>query len=273
MPQSFEQDFNPVVVADLGIELHRREAMARSVPPPAATLRYGNGPRQLIDVYRPPAAATGACLVYFHGGYWCSGGAAGSSFVAGPFLAAGVTVAIVGYDLCPDVTVSAIVDQARAARDFVLDSARQFAIDVGRILIGGSSAGAHLCAMLLQDGPSAWPKSPVAALVTGVYDLEPVLGISINSTLGLAAADVEPLSPLRRTGSMCCRQLLVAVGGGEPAPWQAMSSAFAARATSEGIPTEYLVCDGEDHFAVTTSIGRYDHELTRKSIALLAPRS
>ena len=269
MSQSLEQAFNPSLIADLEVELPRREFLARSVPRPER-FRYGGGPRQTIDLYRPPEKPSGACLVYFHGGYWCSGSADASAFVVGPFRAAGMTVAIVGYDLCPDVTLSAIVAQARAARDLLLARAGDLTIDVTRILMSGSSAGAHLCAVLLQDGPSAWPVAPVAALVTGVYDLEPVLGISINATLGLVAQDVESLSPLRVAAPMCCRRLLIAVGGDEPAPWQAMSAAFARKARAEGIPTEYLVCQGENHFSVTTALGVPNHMLTRQSIALLA---
>jgi hypothetical protein len=49
-----------------------------------------------------------------------------------------------------------------------------------------------------------------------------------------------------------------------------MSAAFANQARAEGIPTEYLVWHGENHFSVTTALGMQNHALTRKSIALVA---
>jgi len=273
MSQSLEFSFNPAVVADLEPELSRREALARSVPLHVATLRYGGSPRQKIDFYRPAMRPNPSVLLYFHGGYWHSGGPAQSAFVAGPFLTAGISVAIAGYDLCPDVTLGTIVDEARAARDILLANAAALGIDIARIIISGSSAGAHLCAMLLQDGASAWPLPPVASLVTGVYDIGPVLGLSINATLGLVAADIEPLSPLRRSAPIYCRRLLLAVGGEEPAPWQAMSAAFAEKARADGVPTEYVVFRGENHFSLTTAFGLKSHLLAQKTLALLARSS
>lgn len=270
MSETLERSFNPAAVADLASEMSRRETFARRVPAHDEQLRYGEGARQTIDLYRPPRGANGSVLLYFHGGYWHSGAPEQSAFVAGPFLAAGTTVAIAGYDLCPNVTLATIVDQARAARDRLLARAAGLGIDPAQILVCGSSAGAHLCAMLLQDGPTAWPAPPVASLVTGVYDLEPVRGISINEKLGLVEADVEPLSPLRRAAPLYCRRLLVAVGGDEPEPWRAMSSSLALKARRDGVATEYLVCPGENHFSITTALGLPTHPLTRKTLALLA---
>ncbi len=271
MTQSLEQSFNPAAVADLEPELSRRAALARAVPPPAARLRYGAGARQTLDLYRPTMPGKRAVLLYFHGGYWHSGDAAASRFIAGPYLAAGLAVAIAGYDLCPAVSLATIVAEARAARDLLLNRAAELDLDPRRIIVSGSSAGAHLAAMLLQDGPAAWPAPPLASLVTGVFDLDPILRISINAILRLVKEDVEPLSPLRRQAPLFCGKLLIAVGGGEPAPWQAMSASLAEKARGEGIQTEYLVCPGENHFSVTTALGIASHPLAQRTIALLAP--
>jgi len=270
MPLSLEEAFNPATVADLGPELLRREALALAVPPPAVRWRYGEGPRQTLDLYQPTISRNRAVLLYFHGGYWHSGDAAASRFVAGPYLAAGIAVAIAGYDLCPGVSLAMIVGEARAARNLLLSRAAELDLDPGRMIVSGSSAGAHLSAMLLQDGPAAWPTPPLASLVTGVFDLDPIMRISINAILHLVEEDIEPLSPLRRRAPLYCRKLLIAVGGDEPAPWQAMSASVAEKARSDGVQTEYLVCPGENHFSVTTALGIESHALAQRTIALLA---
>ena len=269
MQDALERSFNPSVVADFDAEAKRRAALTRLVTTRPERLNYGAGPRNRIDLYRPDLP-NGSVLLYFHGGYWRSGEPADSGYLARPFLAAGTTVAIAGYDLCPAVTLATIVDQARAARDLLLGLASELAIDSTKFIVIGTSAGAQLCAMLLQDGPSAWPAAPAAALVTGVFDLEPVLRISVNAELHLTPADVVPLSPLRRAAALHCRRLLVAVGAEEPEPWQAMSRALAEKARAEGVATELFIAAGENHFSMGTALGRPEHPLCHKTLSLLA---
>ena len=54
-------------------------------------------------------AAGAPVLVHIHGGYWRALDKSDFSFVAAPFLAQGIAVAVVNYDLCPDVSVATIV--------------------------------------------------------------------------------------------------------------------------------------------------------------------
>ena len=86
---------------------------------------YGPSPRQTIDLFPAkddddlfPAKdddASTPLALFIHGGWWRSlEPAMFSQMAAGP-NAKGVTVAVAGYDLCPQVTIAAIIAQMRTA--------------------------------------------------------------------------------------------------------------------------------------------------------------
>src|SRR3954470_2049578 len=86
----------------------------RAVLAPKEDLRYGPGPKQTLDLFVPPAAAR-ATLVFIHGGYWRALDKSDFLFVAAPFVAQGIAVAVINYDLCPDVSIATIVAQCQSA--------------------------------------------------------------------------------------------------------------------------------------------------------------
>ena len=59
-------------------------------------------------------------FVFLHGGYWRALDKSDFSFVAAPFVAQGCAVAVVNYDLCPDVSIAAIVEECRRAVAWVV---------------------------------------------------------------------------------------------------------------------------------------------------------
>src|SRR5262245_2799910 len=77
--------------------------------------RYGEMPGETLDLF--PARGDGRCMMFIHGGYWRSLDKKDFSFIAPAFVEAGVTLAVVNYDLCPKVTIDEIVRQMlRASR-------------------------------------------------------------------------------------------------------------------------------------------------------------
>ena len=113
--------------------------------------------------------------LFIHGGWWRSlEPAMFSQLAAGP-NARGVTVALAGYELCPNVSIATIIEQMRTACLWLWRKHRK------RIFIYGHSAGGHLAAcMLAQD----WKKFasdapadlvPAAYAISGVFDLSPLI--------------------------------------------------------------------------------------------------
>ena len=233
-------------------------------------LRFGPNPLEVLDVFRQPSAIAAPVQIYFHGGYWRAQHKENFSFVARPLVAAGAVAVIVSYDLCPDVTLDDIVAEAKRALRWTFENIARYGGDPDRIHISGSSAGAHLCAMLLAHNWSAegLPADLVkgAVPITGIYDLEPVLHITVNAEIRLDPEMAKRNSPLFLPvhGRP---PVLVAVGAAETERWIAESQAYAEHLRRAGVPVTYLESPGDNHFSVTARLRQADNDLVRGMLA------
>ncbi len=159
-------------------------------------LSYGDTPRQIIDLLLPEAGEAAPLALFIHGGYWRSLDPSSFSHIARGLNGRGVAVAVAGYDLCPIVTVGDIIEQIRRACVFLW-------LRFGRHLtIYGHSAGGQLAAaMVATDWPTLYPKAPrdlvpAGYAISGVFDLTPLVGLSMNQDLRLDADEARRVSPL-----------------------------------------------------------------------------
>src|SRR5262249_20661376 len=117
------------------------------------------------------------------------------SHLAAGLNAHGIGVAVPGYNLCPHVSIADIIDEMRRA---LIALWRRYS---QRMLVLGHSAGGHLTAVLLAtDWPApdaAVPADVVAAgyAISGVYDLAPLVHISLNQDLRLDIDSARQMSP------------------------------------------------------------------------------
>jgi arylformamidase len=181
-----------------------RDAAAYRAASPGAELglRYGPSERQTVDIFPAknlagkPGGETAPLALFIHGGYWRSHHPSSYSHMAASLNARGVDVAIAGYDLCPQVTVAAIIDQLREACLFLWRKRRQ------RMMVFGHSAGGHLTACMVatdwtqraSDAPADLVPSGYA--ISGVFDLSPLVALSHNADLRLDMAEATRVSPL-----------------------------------------------------------------------------
>ena len=157
-------------------------------------LSYGENPRQFIDLFAAQAA-TAPLALFIHGGYWRSLEPSMFSHMARGLNARGISVAVVGYDLCPHVTIADIIEQIRHACIFLWLRTGQ------RMMVYGHSAGGHLAAaMVATDWPTLYPRAgdlvPAAYSISGLFDLTPLVGISMNQDLRLDEQSARDTSPL-----------------------------------------------------------------------------
>ena len=248
-------------------------AAARAALGPRLDLRYGPNPKETLDLFLPAGKARGT-FVFVHGGYWRALDKVDHSFVAGPFVAAGIAVAVINYDLCPQVSIATIVDECRRAVAWVATEGAAHGADPGRIVVGGHSAGGHLAAMMLATDWRAigLARDPLAGAVSlsGVHDLAPMVLFSFNADFGLDAAEAARLSPVN-LAPRSRAPLLVAVGADETSEFlrQAVLMWDAWPANRPAGSTGPLALPGRHHFSDVADYADPESALTRATLALL----
>ncbi|MYG51037.1 MAG: alpha/beta hydrolase fold domain-containing protein [Rhodospirillaceae bacterium] len=243
-------------VEDFGVYveffLSNSERVRRKLKP-TLDIPYGPTAAEHLDLY--PARAPDAPLhLFIHGGYWHSLSSKEFSFVAEGLVEAGVAVAVLNYDLCPNVTMTEIVRQNRAAVKWLYENARRHNCDPERISVSGHSAGGHLTAMLMAtDWAGAWglPADVVKSgcAVSGLFDLAPFAHSWLQPKLKLDAGEIERNSPILHI-PQSAGPLIVTLGGDESAEFHRQSQDFLAAWTRAGLPGTYLDLPGLNHFTV-----------------------
>ncbi len=250
-------------------------ALVREKSAAQLDLAYGPGDGETLDIF--PAPRPGApVLVFIHGGYWRSLDKRDFSFIAPALNAAGATVVVPNYALCPAVGVEHIALQMTQAVAWAWRHAADFGADAARIGLIGHSAGGHLAAMLMccrwKDVAADLPAQPVQAAlsVSGLYDLEPLRHVaSVQADLQLTPAAVRRLSPAffprPKTG-----KLYAAVGLDESAEFIRQNALI----RDVWGPTAVPVCEtlpGRNHFSVVEDLADAKsrlHQLALRTVGL-----
>jgi arylformamidase len=229
-------------------------------------LSYGPSMRRTIDLF-PAKDDDGAPLALFiHGGYWRSlEPSMFSQSAAGP-NARGITVAVVGYDFCPHVTIADIIEQMRAACLMLWRKRRQ------RVFVYGHSAGGHLAACMVATDWKAFASDapadlvPAAYSVSGVFDLLALVRVSMNQDLRLDEADARRVSPLH--WSVPDGRTLDAVVGALESDEFLRQSRMIAESWRRGCATRYEEIAGSNHFTVVDPLVDPNSAMTARVAAL-----
>ena len=236
-------------------------------------LRYGSSPRQTLDVFA--AAQPRAALLFIHGGYWRALDKALHSFVAGPLVDRGVSVAVMNYDLCPAVSVPHIVEECRDAVVWLARHGAAHGMPVDQLVVAGHSAGGHLVAMLFATDWDRYGISPDlivgGAAISGVFDLEPLVQVSFNTDLRLDAPAARAMSPIHMMPKSAA-PLLLAAGAQETSEFirqtQMLWNGWPANRPPKAAGP--MLIPERNHFSVLSELEDPESELSR-GIATLIP--
>src|SRR6185437_4411041 len=215
-------------------------------------LRYGEMPGETLDFF-PAARRDAPLFLFIHGGYWRALDKRDFSFVAPGFVAQGIAVALVNYDLTPKVTVETIVAQVLRGVAWTHAQAPTLGFNPAKIVVGGHSAGGQLTAMALAA------ELPIAAgiAISGVFDLVPLLKTNVNVQLAIDEARARALSPMHHPRPDRA-PALVCVGGAETDGFINQSRDYAAR-----VGREAVVYPGLDHYTIMSELARPDSDIHR----------
>ena len=265
-----ERHFNPrAAVADFDTFLAARirdSAAFRARTRCFANLAYGTGSREVLDIF-PADEADAPVMIYTHGGYWRAMSKEDMSIFAEPLLAAGATVVMLEYELCPKVTLTDIVQQIRAGIAWSWRHVAEYGGDPSRLFLSGSSAGGHLVGMALAHNwknaegiPNDFIKGAVA--ITGVMDTYPVLHIAANEQIRLTPATARENNPMLHP-PIVPAPLIVAVGADESSGWRQMSRDYYEMCRARGVNCEFHEIPGTHHLSITETIAEAGSTLQR----------
>ena len=252
----------------------QRSAQAQATLP-FQTHGYGPLATQRLDLFLPAAAAEGAAppplLVFIHGGYWQELGKDQSAFAAADCVRQGIAHAVIDYTLAPQATLPQIVADCRLALRWLHGQAGKLGFDAGRIVVAGSSAGAHLAAMVaLPDAGDQGCAGCVHAtvLVSGIFELEPLLGTPINDALGLTLPVAQAMSPAWQPLAGFAPSI-VCWGAVETDEFKRQGRNFAAALRAAGSPCQVLEVAERNHFDIVLDLARPGTRLGDAVLAML----
>ncbi|MFG3593042.1 alpha/beta hydrolase [Bradyrhizobium sp. RDI18] len=213
---------------------------------------YGDRERTKIDLY-PAADKTAPCLVFLHGGYWQRNSREVFAMLVDGVAAHGWSVAIPGYSLAPDVSLTDIVAEISQSLDWLAKNGEGHDIS-GPVVLSGWSAGAHLVAMALDH-----PRVAAGLAISGVYDLGPIRDTGLNNALKLTSAEVAALSPLRLPAVH--KRLDIAYGTAELPALVFDSIKLHEMRIAAGGSGKLFPIEGADHFSILAELRRPDGAL------------
>jgi len=158
--------------------------------------KYGEHPRQTMEVFKADANETGRGLaIFIHGGFWRAMEREQSRFMAQPFLKRGLDCIILEYRLMPEFRLHDLVADTVAALRHIASISDRARLSTNR-MIAGHSAGAHLALYGTAQAHDQGLSLPNDALLllSGVYDIYPVARTEVGDELEMSPAEIAQWS-------------------------------------------------------------------------------
>lgn len=194
-------------------------------------------------------------LIYIHGGYWQRLSASDSLFNAPDAILHGVSLHAVEYTLAPHASIDEIV------RECVIDIISTIKeLRPTRTVIAGSSAGAHLASMCVREKTVSDIVDAVV-LLSGIYDIRPLVHTTTNEPLHLTEESAAQLSPMLLPPEPGIKKALCAVGEFESDQFKIQNDNYSRYLSSQGCNASVLIVNGRDHFDIP-------YDLLRKETAV-----
>ena len=214
-------------------------------------LKYGEGARLRLDIYKPKGdVADRPVVVFWYGGSWLRGDRAQYRFVGAALAQAGYVTVLPDYRLFPAVRFPAFLDDGARAVAWVQQHAREFGGDPNRIVLMGHSAGAHMASFLAFNHEylkraGAKPEA-IAGLVglSGPYVLNP--NSRVLHEIFASPYSIKDWQPARFVDSTAPPTLLVH-GTNDSVVSVAQTRELSEALTRNNVHVETEILDGRGH--------------------------
>jgi arylformamidase len=230
-----------------------------------ADVSYGPGRDEVLDIFQARRAGAPVCL-FVHGGAWRNFTKDDYALIAAPLVAAGITAVVLNFSKVPAVRLPEVVAQVQRGLAWVHQNAESFGGDRSRLFLVGHSSGAHLAAAALtvpmSNGGVLDAGVGGAILISGAYDLEPVMLSARSSYLHISKEEERELSPMRHVERLRC-PILVAYAEGDTDEFQRQSREFTDTLENAGRLWKALVLPGLNHFETIEALGTADSVIIR----------
>lgn len=206
---------------------------------------YGDSSKEYSIVF-PSRSPDSTIVIFIHGGYWQELSAEDSCFPARDLVQRGIGFAAVNYTLAPLADIETMVQQcARAIRAIAV------AHPDAKLVIAGSSAGAHLAAMTatLDLEPEFATRVNGYVLASGVYDLSPIVRTYVNQPLKLSPESAIAVSPMFVTLRHHV-PTLVCWGEHETSEFKRQSLEYGQFLSDHDVPVRLLEVAERNHFDI-----------------------
>ena len=226
-----------------------------------ADLSYGEGPRRMLDVYRPKDADGKApVVVFFYGGNWTTGARADYAFVGRVLASRGIVAVVADYRLYPEVGYPDFLDDAAQAVAWAARQAGRYGGDPKRLYVMGHSSGAYNAAMLALD--ARWlnkqglsPKDLRGWIgLAGPYDFLPIENPTTKPVFHFPDTPAQS-QPVRHVSAGSPPALLIAARSDKLVDAQRNTGQLAYRLRAERVEVKEIYYDKVSHATLVGSLG------------------
>ena len=269
-----EKNFNPrIAVPDFATyieEAQKKANLARKNLPGKLDVDYGNHPMQKLDVFGLEHLNNAPVHVFIHGGYWRALDKSDHSHLAIPFVNNNCLYFTLNYGLCPNVKLTEINNQIHSAIKWIYKNCHKYGGDPQNINISGHSVGAHLCAMLLntkwENNNFPYDIIKSAYLISGIFEPEVVLKLSLNEEIGLDEQEVASNTPIPT--SKVNSKIFLSAGDIEPPGWIEQTKIYTRKLKEKGNAVNFQILKKENHFSILNVLSDSNNKFTKEMITV-----
>lgn len=271
LDQAYDQSFWAPQMVELEAHDGAASAAVRRAMPPR-TERYGASDADVIDIFAPAGARAAPSLVFIHGGAWTRNTRQDASYPAPTFVGRGAAYLAPDFGSLKTARLPEMVESCRRAVAWTVKNAASWGGDPGRVFIAGHSSGAHLAACVLVTDWAArgLPANALKGgfLMSGMYDLYPVLLSSRSSFLKITPEEEAAFSPMRHLDRIACPIAIVSADQDSP-EFKRQSSVFADALQGMGRLASRTVAFDANHFQEPERLANPDSEVSRAAFGLM----